>query len=271
MDGKDESRGPRRPDRRIDADAKAAFLTALRGGATREAAAAKAGFSLTGFYGQRRRDPAFAAAWADALRQPEAARRRARAYQDRGTGGEVRIAAANRRLFQRRRRRHVRFTAERRAACLAHLVTTGDTKAAAPAAGVCEATVHNHRRGDAAFAEAYREALAASRSKLEAEAIHLALMAQARLRHALAEALDAGQYRPARCPACGHTQGEAEAFDRAMRLLARHDRQQRRAERSFKPGGRRQEWTFERSIEALETWLKGVGVEIIGEERKGEN
>src|SRR5437868_14697016 len=102
----------RAPQRRITAAAKAIFLAALRRGLTRDAAAAEAGFSLTGFYGQRRRDPVFAADWAAALALPAAAARRTQAYAERGAG-EERIASAKRRLYQRQRRRHVRFTLER--------------------------------------------------------------------------------------------------------------------------------------------------------------
>src|SRR3954470_6823744 len=106
--------------RRIGAAAKAAFLAALRGGARREDAAEAAGFSLMGFYGARHRDPVFKAEWAEALAAPPAAGRRVRAYEERGGAerGEVRIAAANRRLYQRRRRRHVRFDAGAQAAYL---------------------------------------------------------------------------------------------------------------------------------------------------------
>src|SRR5687768_2781679 len=131
MDGSSESR--REPQGRIDAAAKAAFVAGLREGLSREDAAAAAGFSLTGFYGARRRDPGFAAEWAAALALPPAAERRSRAYAERG---EVRIAPANRRLLQRRRRRHVRFTAERRELYLTRLAETCDSVAAAEAAGV---------------------------------------------------------------------------------------------------------------------------------------
>ncbi len=90
--------------------------------------------------------------------------------------------------------------------------------------------------------------------------------AKARLRHALETAAANGQPAcPAACPTCGHRPGEAESFDRAMRLLALHDRKQRRAERGFKPGGRRQKWTFERSIDALEKWMIAMGVPILTE------
>lgn len=255
-----------RPPRRIDAAAKAVFLAALRRGAPREDAAAQAGFSLTGFYGARRHDAQFAAGWAEALARPPAAARRAKAYAARG---EMRIAPANRRRLQRRRRPHVRFTAERQQSCLAHFAMTGDTRAAAAAAGVSESTVHLHRRRNPDFRACYEEALATAYARLEAEALHLGLIAQARLRHAQDEA-GPGQ-RPACCPTCGHRPDEAETFDRAMRLLARHDRKQRRAERGFKPGGRRQEWTFERSIAALDKALRGLGVPIVGEENGSPN
>jgi hypothetical protein len=43
--------------------AKAAFLKALRDGARRDEAAEAADFSLIGFYGAGRRDPAFTAQW----------------------------------------------------------------------------------------------------------------------------------------------------------------------------------------------------------------
>src|SRR5688500_17100841 len=102
-------RTDKRPQPRIDAAAKALFLAKLREGLCREDAAAAAGFSLTGFYGARYRDAAFAADWKDALAMPPAAERRARVYEERG---EVRIAPANRRLYQRRRRRNVRFDIE---------------------------------------------------------------------------------------------------------------------------------------------------------------
>lgn len=163
------------PPRGIDAAAKAAFLAALRDGAPREDAAAAAGFSLTGFYGARRRDPAFAADWADALAQPAAATRRTKAYADRG---EVRIASANHRVWQKRRRTHVRFTLERQEIFLEHFAATGDTRASAKAAGISESTVNLHRRIYPEFADLFREALAIALPRLEAEALRLRREAQ---------------------------------------------------------------------------------------------
>jgi hypothetical protein len=282
MDGIFDSRAHqsalrRRPQPRIDAAAKASFLAALRKGAPREESAARAGFSLTGFYGARRRDPAFAAGWAAALALPPAGARRAKAYEERGAPGEIRIAPANRRLVQRRRRRHVRFTAARRGEFLGHFAETGDAKAAAAAVGVCVSTVSYHRRVDRAFAALYREALATAYARLEALAIGLALLAQARLRHAMeTHGADLGS-RSSRakssgvCRTCGHRQDEAEAFDRAMRLLARHDRRQRRVEKKFRPGGRRREWTFERAIEELDKWFVAMGIPVAGEDEGPSN
>ena len=191
MNGKPVS--PGRPQRSIGPEAKAAFLAGLSEGLCREDAAAAAGFSLTGFYGARRRDPEFAAGWTDALALPPAAARRARAYEARG---EVRIAPANRRILQRRRRRHVRFTAERREAYFGHFVATGDKAAAAAAVGVHPSTVDYHIRNDPAFAEVHREALALCYDRLEEEALRLRLAAQARLR----AALDAFGVRRVRLP-----------------------------------------------------------------------
>ena len=183
----DRSDSGRRP-RRIDTEAKRRFVAALRSGEGREDAAAAAGFSLMGLYNARRRDPAFAAAWTGALATSAAAERRTRALAERGerlARGEVRIAPANRRFHQRRRRRNVRFDAERQAVFLARFAATGDTRASATDAGVHESTVHLHRRTDPAFAEAYDEALARAYVHLEAEAVRLRLAAQARLRAAV--------------------------------------------------------------------------------------
>jgi hypothetical protein len=248
MTGKDDSC---RGQRRIDAAAKAEFVAALRRGARREDAAAEAGFSLMGFYGARSRDPAFRAAWAAALAATPAAERRERAYVERGERGEVRIAAANRRLLQRRRRRHVLFTAERQAVFLTHFAETCDTKAAAAAAGVSESTVHRHCRTDRAFAEAYRAALAEGYAKLEAEALRQRLAAQQKLRAAVEAA---GLPTP---PALAAESG-AE-FDRIMKLLARWDRKPRRVDSRFTPGGRRQRWTFDEAIVLLDKRLRALG------------
>ena len=267
--------------RRIDAEASRRFVAALRSGASREDAAVAAGFSLMGFYTARRHDPAFAAEWTEALASSAAAERRARALAERGerlARGEVRIAPANRRFHQRRRRRNVRFDAERQAVFLTHFAATGDTRVSAAEAGVHESTVHLHRRTDPVFAEAYARALALAYVHLEAEAVRLRLAAQARLHAAVEKGLEIppphlrtaeggegdlsacpGQGRTA-CPACGHDPATDAEFDRVMRLLARWDRKPRRPDSRFAPGGRRQEWTFDRAIVELDRILAGMGV-----------
>lgn len=251
------------PQRRIDAAAKAAFLAALRRGVTRDDAAAEAGFSLTGFYGQRRRDPQFAADWTDALAAPEAAARRDQAYQDRDARGpgELRHACANRRLYQRQRRPHVRFTLERQEAFLEHFAASGDTKASAAAAGVSESTVHLHRRLNPEFHECYRDALAHAYPRLEDEAVRLRLAAQARLRAAVERGARAGPGEPPRaCPHCGHCPDEDAEFDRTMQLLARWDRKPRRPDSQFAPGGQRQRWTFDETITELDRIMRSMGL-----------
>ena len=252
MSGKDESR-PRQ--RFIDAAAKAAFLARLRRGESREDAAFAAGFSLMGFYNARARDPAFKAEWTEALATSAAVERRASAYAERGERlerGELRIASANRRVYQRRWRRNVRFTAERQAIFLAHFASTCDTTAAAAAAGVSESTVTYHCRNDPTFAEAYAQALQEGYAFLEAEALRLRLAAQKRLRAAIEAA---GDTIPPRLAA-----EEGAEFDRIMKLLARWDRQPRNVDSRFKPGGRRQRWTFDEAIALLDRKMRALGL-----------
>jgi hypothetical protein len=241
------------PPRSIDGPAKARFLAALGAGATREDAAAAAGFSITGFYGARSRDPAFAAAWKAALEAAPAGDRRALAYAERDARlreGEVRIAPANRRMAQRRRRL-VRFDSARRDLFLACFARDCDLKAAAAAAGVHPGTITYHRRTDPDFDRACLEALDQGYQSLEAEAVRQGLAAQQRHRAAI-EAAAAGQ-APAPCPHCGAVPAaESDAdFDRILRLLALRDRKPRRPDSRFTPGGRRQRWTFDQAIALL--------------------
>lgn len=237
----DDSGGTRR---RIDAAAKAAFLKALRGGLRREDAAEAAGFSLMAFYGERRRDPGFAVAWRDALAQPAAADRRARAYADRG---ETRIAPNNRRGLQRRRMRHVRFDAARRAVFLHHFGWSCDARDAAAEAGVSESTVFLHRRTDPAFAAEYDAALDQGYVRLEAEAVRQRLAALQAMRDVLEKE---GEIPP----------GSAAEFERVMKLLDRRDRKARGPEQSASPGSPRRVWTFDAAIALLDKRLKALGM-----------
>lgn len=258
-----------RPQRFIGAAEKAVFIAALRRGLRREDAAAEAGFSLMGFYGARSRDPAFAAAWKEALAALPAAALRARAYEERDARlrGEVRIAVANRRILQRRRR-FVRFDARRREIYLAHFAANCDTVAAAAAAGVSPSTVTYHCRRDPVFAAACAEALRRGYAFLEAEALRQRIAAQARLRAAIAAA----------GPTAALLADQAAEFERLMRLFARLDRKPRRVERGFREGGRRQRMTFEEAIRLLDKRLRAMGArtgpppgEIEGEGEQASN
>jgi hypothetical protein len=240
--GDDSDRGKRR----IDEAAKAAFLAALRGGARREDAAEATGFSLMGFYGARSRDPVFKTAWAEALAAPAAAARRVRAYEERG---EVRIAPANRRVFQRRRRRNVRFDSTAQAVYLAHFATCGDSRPAAAAAGVHVSTVRYHRRNHSAFAEADKQALAEAYESLEIESVRQRLAAQKQLRAAIEDA--------APNPPPGLVADYGAEFDRTMKLLARLDRKPRRPDHH---GPRHGRWTFEQAIALLEKRMRALGL-----------
>lgn len=251
MHGTDDSRGPSRC---IGDAAKSAFLDALRAGARREDAAAGAGFSLTGFYGARRRDPDFAAAWEEALARPAAAERRRGAYVERGAcpepgRGETRITPNNRRGLQRRRMRHVRFDDRRRAVFLHHFGWSCDARDAAARAGVSESTVYLHRRTDPGFAEEFGAALDQGYVRLEAEAVRQRLAAQQALRDALEEA---DEIPPE----------AAVEFDRVLKLLDRRDRRARRPERSASPGSPRRVWTFDAAIALLDKRLKALGLAV---------
>ncbi len=218
MSGKREKPG-RRPI--VDAGAKVAMLAALREGRRLEEVAASYGVTLQAFYSARRRDPVFAVAWRDAHSLSAEAERRPVETQvagDWGDGGdgEVRIVPNNRRRMQRRKMRHVRFDERRKGVFLAAFASSCDLIAASAAAGVCERTVHNHRRADPAFAEAFQAALEEGYFRLEAEAVRRRLEAQERLRAAMEAAEEGGDSLP--------IAEEALEFDRAMRLLDRRER-----------------------------------------------
>jgi hypothetical protein len=251
-----DSDSPSRRQPRIDAVAKAKFLEALRRGSGLEEAADEASFSLTGFYGARWRDPVFAAGWVDALASSAAEERRARAYAERGTErGEVRIACANRRLYQRRRRRNVRFDAARREIYITHLAASCDSRAAAEAAGVHPSTVTLHRRTDPDFDEAHHAALDAGYPLLEAEAVRQRLAAQARLRAAIEAA--------GPVPSRALLEEEGAEFDRVMKLLDRCDRRSRRPSANHVQ-------TFDEAILALDRKLSGLRRGILPPDEEGE-
>jgi hypothetical protein len=231
----------------IDAGAKVAMLAALREGRRLDAVAAAYGVTLQAFYSARRRDPLFAAAWRDAhALSAEAERRPVEA------GDQVRIASNNRRVFQRRRMRHVRFDARRKGIFLAAFARSCDLLAAALEAGICERTVYYHLRDDGAFAQAFQAALEEGYAWLQAEAVRQRLVAQARLRAAIEEAEETGGPSP--------LAEEGLEFDRTMKLLARWDRRDGRLGPREVSLGARRVWTFEEAIAALDKKMRHLGL-----------
>lgn len=214
--------------RLIEAAAKGAFIVALRGGARLEEAADRAGFSLDGMYGARRRDPVFKAAWIDALDHSSAPRL---------------IAANNKRGWQLRQMRQVRFTDERKQLFLEHFAGTCDATAAAEAAGVNKSTVYSAAQRDVEFRAAWNEALVFGHALLETEAVRQRLEMQERLR---------GGIEP---------KGEMPAeFERVMKLLARYDRRGGCVGFKGPAEGRQARWSFDDAIEALDKKLRALGL-----------
>jgi hypothetical protein len=235
-----------RPKRRlIDAAAKARFLAALRLGAPIPLAAEAAGFSVKGFFGIRRREPAFKLGWLWALELSAMEERAPPQASDGGEeeDGQVRIVPGRCRLLQKRKMRCVRFTPARQRIYLDHFAGTADSQAAAAAAGVSVATVDSHRRKHPEFAAAHDEALRNAYPKLEAEAVRQRLAAQERLR---------GELVP--------TGEMATEFERVMKLLARWDRRDGRIGPREVHHGRQRRWTFEEAIEALDKKLRALGL-----------
>lgn len=220
-----------------------------------------------GFYGARRRDPAFAAAWSEALSSSAADERRVRAYAERGTSaaqgrGEVRIASANHRIYQRRVRRNVRFDADARAHFLGHFAATCDLRGSAAAAGVAESTVTLHRRADPLFAEAFDQALAEGYGALEAEILRQRLEGQRLLRNVLEHSWPERSRSRPDGTSLGVGMDAAAEFERAMKLLARWDRRCGGVGFRQVRHGRQKPMDFEEAIELLDKRLRGLGVRI---------
>lgn len=233
--GKNRGNGWSRP---IGDEAKGLFLDALKRGLSIEDAARAAGRSPGGFWKARKRDPAFDEAVEEMLEL---------------SNTPLFVAPGNGRRWQLRRVRRLRFVLWRKQVFLAHLAGTGDVTAAAAAAGVSEPTVYRHRMKDPDFAAAFQEALEQAYVRLEAEAVRQRLEAQRQLREGV---LPAGEI--------------AQEFERVLKLLQRWDRRNGKVgPRTITPG-RRQSWTFEQAIEALDRQLAALGIPIIGEEGEGE-
>ena len=230
--GTDSARQSRR---RIDEGAKATFVAALRAGASRDEAAAQAGFTSEGFYYARRSDRVFALAWTWATDLSAAAARPG--------PEEASIAPNARRRLQRRPVRRARFDDRRKRRFLDHFAGTADARAAAAAAGVAPSTIVTHRRKDREFDAACHEALGVAYASLEAEAVRQRLEAQRNLRDGL-------------CP-----KGEMpKEFDRVLRLLARYDRKHGGIGPRAVAPGRERRWSFDEAIALLDRKLRALGV-----------
>lgn len=237
-----DSAQPRR--RLIDAEDKTRFLESLRAGASREEAAAAAGFPLGSLYNVRARDSVFRLGWEWALDLAaidERGGELSRCTAD-GEPGD-RIAPKNGRLLQRQKARWVKFTDSRQQIYLDHFAGTADSAAAAAAAGVTTHTVRAHARKHPEFAAVEKEALQDAYARLEAEAVRQRLEAQRRLSENL------------------EPTGEiAREFERVMKLLARHDRKDGRIARREVGHGSQERWPIEEAIEALDKKLRALGV-----------
>jgi hypothetical protein len=236
-----DSRPSARP--RVDAAAKLAFLVALRSGAARDEAAAKAGFSATAFYHARRSDPLFALAWAWANDLSAADAHAARSAAARPGPEEAAIAPNAGRLLQLRPVRRARFDGRRKRLFLDHFAGTADARAAAAAAGISISAVTSARRSDPGFAAGWDEALAVAYADLEAEAVRQRLAAQRDLREGLSP------------------KGEMpREFERVLRLLARYQRRDGRIALRGRAPGNEARWTFDEAIALLDRKLRALGV-----------
>ncbi|HET9638192.1 MAG TPA: hypothetical protein VFP12_03210 [Allosphingosinicella sp.] len=242
---RDDSERPRR--RLIGEDDKARVLRSLRAGASREEAAAAAGFAMGSFYGLRLRDEVFRLAWDWAMELAAVEERGFRlspVVEEAGDEtGEVRIVPCNGRLLQRRRLRIVKFNEKRQQIFLDHFAGTADAKAAAAAAGVSYHAVRAHYRRNPEFAALWDETLRFAYAMLEAEAVRQRLEAQRRLSDNL------------------QPTGEmAQEFERVMKLLARYDRRGGRVGTVERVPMAHQAWTWDDAIAALDKRLRALGL-----------
>lgn len=223
-------------DRRIGAAARKRFVAGIEAGLRLEEAAAEAGYSLSGFYGQRRRDPRFDRQCRDALQRT--------AREER-----VRVRPNNRRQLQRRRMRHVRFDERRQEIFLNHFSGCADARESAEVAGVDHSTVYKHRRKDPVFAAEFDGALDQAYVQLRVEAVRQRLAAQQRLRDAVEQ---------------GPVTGEvADEFERVIKLLDRWDRRDGRiAIRSSAPEKRRA-LSFDEALDLLDRKLAHLDIPIL--------
>lgn len=240
--------------RHIDAEAWHVFLTAVREGTPLAEAAAKTGFTLSGFYSARSRNALLRLAWAQAM-ELSGNDQRDRLVAERAgeaSGAKVAIAANNRRRVQLRRCRRVEFTPRRQGLFLLHFGRTADFEAAAVAAGVHPDTVYKHRQRHPEFSAAIEQELGQAFIRLEAEALRQRLAVQQRLKEGFA---------------AGDVPAEtAMEFERVLKLLQRWDRKHGQPGVRGPAPGRMKRWTFEQAIEALDRKLRAVNIPILGED-----
>jgi len=233
----------RRGKPRVDAEAKAIFLAALRKGADRDSAAAEAGFTANAFYYAKKRDPVFRQAWKWALDLSARDEREQAAAAAGPPPGEYRIAPNANRPLQRRPVRRVEFDDRRKRIFLEHFAGTADLRAAAKAARVAPSTVIQHRLRDAEFDSACEEVLGHAYKQLHAEAVRQRLEAQRRLLEGL-------------CPA-----GEAATeFERLMQLLNRYDRRDGSVGTRTVGRGCERRMKFDDAMVELDRHLRALGV-----------
>ena len=220
----------------IGTEARRRFLAAVRAGARLEDAAATAGYSLSHFYKQRRRDPRFRREWKSALAE-SATRERAL------------IRPNGRRRLQRRRMRHVAFDPPRQEAFLNHFAGCGDAREAAAVAGVDHSTVYKHRRKDPVFAAEFDVALDQAYVRLRVEAVRQRLEAQRRLRKAAEDGVPTGEV--------------AEEFERVIKLLDRWDRRNGQAGMRSTTPEKRRALSFDEGMRLLERKLRNLAIPIL--------
>lgn len=223
----------------------AAFLVALRGGATVWAAAASVGVPAQTLYRRRGRDPLFDMAWSSA------AELSAGWAWDEAEGRMVRPAGVKRRL---------RFAARRRGAFLRVLERDCSTNGAARETGVHRSTVRRHLRRDPAFARSAGEALGRGYRGLER-----ALAAE---RRAMEARLRSGALKWEIEPK-GEITGDP---DRQLLLLARYGRPDGTIGR--RPAGQRRSRSmpFEEAIALLDRKMRWMGLvpgKAVPERRQG--
>lgn len=231
-EGKKRAAKPARG-RRLGGQEMATFVAALEEGGTVAQAAKAAGCCAMTAYNRRKTDPLFAESWAEAVER---------------SNRPWLIAPKNGRKLQKWKPRPMKFTAERKAAYLAHFAATCDADAAARAVGVGDTTVYTHRKQDPDFGAAWEQALGHGYQRLEAE-LARQLLAAAK---AMQAAVEAGAAVP----------GSAQEFERGLALLKLYNSRRGRPEPRTRAARGERKWSFAEAVAALEKKLRALGYEV---------